>query len=154
MISLRDATATDVEFVAENLRDADTIELRLAQTHEPAEAVRLGAAMSIWTRVLCLDGRPAALYGVAPMDLPDCGSPWMLATDDIGRISHAFLVASRGEAERMCRQFRFLFNQVHRDNRTSIKWLLWLGFSIDYNPSGPYGQFFSFWKGEFPCVTR
>ena len=146
-IIVRDAIQTDVDHVAANLRDADLVELRAAGFDDPAGEVRRGWVGSDWTRSVLIDGVPAILYGVAPTGLQGCGSPWMLATDGIRAITRQFLLGSRGEVERMREAYCFLVNQVHRGNALSIRWLRWLGFTIDPEPAGRDGQFFTFTMG-------
>lgn len=146
-IIVRDAIQTDVDHVAAHLREADVIELLAAGFADPADEVRRGWVGSDWTRSVLVDGVPAIIYGVAPTGVDECGSPWMLATDGIRAIQRAFLLGSRGEVGRMSEGYRFLVNQVHRGNALSIRWLRWLGFTIDPAPAGRDGQFFTFTMG-------
>jgi hypothetical protein len=146
-ILVRDAIQSDVDHVADHLREADMIELRAAGFTDPAGEVRRGWTGSDWTRSVLVDGVPSILYGVAPTGLRGCGSPWMLATDGIRAITRPFLLGSRGEVERMRAAYGFLVNQVHQENALSIRWLKWLGFTIDLEPAGRDGQFFTFTMG-------
>ena len=149
IVEIRDATPADVEHVARNLRDADFLELSIAQPEDPRVAVRSCLDYSVWTKVVLVDGVPAVIYGVSPSDVEECGSPWMVGTDDIMKIPHQFVTGSRRELERMQSEFSFLYNQVHCKNKISISWLRWLGFSVDdERPTGPLNQFFNFWIGE------
>jgi hypothetical protein len=146
-ILVRDATQADVDHVAHQLREADLIELRAAGFADPAGEVRRGWTGSDWTKAVLLDDVPAILYGVAPTGLQGCGSPWMLATDGVSAIRRKFLLGSFAEVVRMRESYTFLVNRVHRGNAISIKWLKWLGFTIDPEPAGPNGQFFTFTMG-------
>jgi hypothetical protein len=146
-ILIREATQEDVDYVADHLRAADVHELSLSQPDEPAAAVKASFGYSNWTKCALVDGVPTVLYGVSPTDIPECGTPWMLATNDIYKIKQEFLAGSKSEVDEMQLHYRFLFNQVHKDNKTSIRWLMSLGFAIDLTPTGPHQEFFNFWLG-------
>lgn len=146
-ITIRTATKDDVYYIAEHMRQADITELRLSHSFEPSEVVRNSYSHSLWTKCALVDGRPAVLYGVSPALEPDCGVPWMLATDDILKIKKEFLDGSKSEVDAMRKTYRVLFNQVHKDNHIAIKWLRWLGFCVDPKPTGPLNEFFNFWTG-------
>lgn len=137
----------DVAYVAYYLREADRIELALAQPQRPEKAIIDGIQYSLWTNVLCDNGIPTVIYGVSKTDLDGCGSPWMVATDGIARVKRGFLRSSVAEVDRMQRGFRILANQVHRANDISISWLRWLGFTVDDKQAlGPRGEFYNFWR--------
>ena len=146
-ITIREATPEDICYIADHLRMADQIEIRLAQSEEPAVAVRACCLDSNWARCALVDGVPTVLYGVNSTDIPECGSPWMIGTDDIAKIGRQVLAGSREGIAEMRQAYRFLFNQVHRDNAISIKWLKWLGFQVDETPTGPFNEFYNFWYG-------
>lgn len=146
-IIVRESTPEDICYIADHLREADQIEVRLSQSEEPAFAVRKSCLDSNWCKCALVDGVPTVLYGVTPTDAPECGSPWMLATDGIAKIKREFLIGSMQEIGEMRQAYRYLFNQVHRDNAISIKWLKWLGFWVDETPAGPLGEFYNFWYG-------
>jgi hypothetical protein len=146
MIELRPATMEDVAYVAYHLREADRIELALAQPDPPDVAVIEGIAYSEWTSVFCVNGVPAVVYGVSKTGIDGCGSPWMVATDQIKSVSRGFLRASIAEVDRMQRGFGLLVNQVHRANDISIAWLKWLGFTVETEPAGPMNEFYNFWR--------
>lgn len=141
-IEIIDALPEHAEYVAAHLREADIIELHASTPRAPAAAVRESYRWADWTKVVLVDGVPAVLYGVSPTTVYDVGSPWMLATDAIQKIQRYFIRGSRTEVERMKREYKMLFNRVHRDNTVSINWLRWLGFTVDTVPDG---EFFQFW---------
>lgn len=145
-LSIREATFEDVAYVADNLRAADVVEIRM-QKLEPAGAVRNSFRISRWTKVVLVDDKPAVIYGLAPTAMPEMGSPWMVATEAIKAVGYKFLRQSCHERDRMKDEYSVLFNQVHRGNKVSIAWLRWLGFVIDPKPTGPQGQFLNFWTG-------
>lgn len=148
-IEISPALGEDVRHVAHHLRDADFIELALSRADAtPFETVLESAAGSDWCEALRVDGRAIVLYGLYPSQMRGSGVPWMVATQDIHRIERDFVRRCRPVVGRMLDAYPYLYNQVHCDNETSIRWLRWLGFSIDDAPSGPGGAFFYFWRGE------
>jgi hypothetical protein len=142
-------TPAALDYLAAHLRAGDLRELAVTSPGDaPREVLARCVADSRWTIVACVDGRPAVIYGVAPTDHPDVGSCWMLATPDMARIRRPFIERCRAEVRLMQQHYVALANQVHRDNAASIRWLEWLGFTVDRNhPTGPDGQLFNFWKG-------
>jgi len=153
-ITICAATQDDVYYIADHMRQADIMELRLSQGHEPSEVVRNHYSDSLWIKCALVDGVPTVLYGVAPSKRPDCGIPWLLATDDILKIKKEFIDGSKAEVDLMMGNFRALFNQVHRDNHVSIRWLQRLGFHVDPTPTGPLQEFFNFWAGDIQGVIH
>lgn len=153
-VMIRYATPEDVHFVAGHLRTSDVIEIRLSQPDSPEEAVLISFKHSTWTKCALVDGVPTVLYGVSPTEMPNCGTPWMLATDDILKIKKEFLAGCMAEIDEMLMHYRFLANQVHKENIVSIGWLKKLGFTVDPTPTGPFNEFFNFWMGQLQGVTH
>ena len=143
-IIIRQATNSDFAYVARHLRESDLIELRAAGHADPVAIVSAGWMWGGWKRVAVVSGRPAAVFGVSPSSEADTGLPWMLATDYIRQIPRGVIIKSRDEVGRMQQKYGMLKNLVHRDNAISMKWLEWLGFTIDRTPIGPGGRFFLF----------
>ncbi len=143
------ATAKDVDCLGPRLRTADVEEIRAASGLLPAVALRRSYDFSthVWA-VRELDGRPIALWGVGPLSLVEGrGCPWLLAADafeslgrDIARLSRPLLADMRDHYPR-------LENQVDARRTQAVRWLSWLGFTID--PAAPRGvdgrMFHRFW---------
>lgn len=150
-------TRDRVDFIAGRLRAADVAELAITHPGEaPRALLRDSVAAARWAIVAEVDGRPAIAYGVTPTADPRIGSAWMLATDDLRLVSRAFIARCRAEVRLMEQTFLVLTNEVHRENALALRWLEWLGFTIDRErPSGPNGELFVFWKGEaIRCAAR
>lgn len=145
-IVIRPATLSDAEFIGENLRESDRIELSLCQQSSPEVAVITSYACSTWVRSVIVDSTPTLIYGVSPTCDPAAGLVWMVATDKIHEIAHEFIDGCKDQVKLMQDQFHRLFNQVHKGNTLSIEWLEWLGFYVDRTPAGPGGEFFNFWR--------
>jgi hypothetical protein len=143
-MKIKPATMADAIYIGEHLRAADVTELRACQPDEPSVAVVRSFVAADWCNVVTVDEVPAVIYGVTKTNIEGVGSPWMLATDDIGKICARFLIGSKREVERMRESYDWLYNKVHCDNAVSIKWLRWLGFEIYPDPCGADGKFLEF----------
>lgn len=143
-IEIKAADMAGAVYIGEHLRQADDIELRACQPDAPCVAVVRSYSAAEWCNIVNVDGVPAVIYGVTRTDIDGIGSPWMLATDDIGKIGRKFLKGSRAEVDRMRESFPWLYNKVHCENRLSMRWLRWLGFEIFDDPVGNGGKFREF----------
>ncbi len=105
-------------------------------------------AASVRRSVLCwtglVDGELAAIIGVAPINmLSGIGSPWMLGTPVLDRHSRVLVRLTPAYIARMQSAFPHLANFVHVDNRTSVRWLCRLGFTLhEAVPYGANGELF------------
>lgn len=143
------ATVMDVGCLGPRLRAADVEEIRAASGLPPVEALRRSYDFSthVWA-VREIDGRPIALWGVGPLSLLEGrGCPWLLAADafevlgsDIARLSRPLLAGMRDH-------YPHLENRVDARHARAVRWLSWLGFTID--PATPWGverrPFHRFW---------
>lgn len=90
-VKLRLCEAGDIEYIAANMRAVDAEEIRLAGNHDPFECLTQGASHSVYCRVIEINGRPAAILGLVPLDnVKGRGICWLLGTDDIERYAKAF----------------------------------------------------------------
>ncbi len=144
------ASTAHIPHLAENMRPADRREVMASHGHSPMEALRgsLERSATAWT--LMIDDAPAAMAGVRPAGgiISPIGRPWLLATPDMERAPRTLLARwSRLYVGTMLRLFPRLENWVHADNRHSIRWLKWCGFTIDDVPERINGDdFFLFWR--------
>lgn len=125
------ATPEDVEGLIEDLREADRQEL-IASDGDPEEAVRRSVRESAWAVTVYIDGKLAAITGVAPIDglLGSRGSPWMLGTPHVDRHPSVLVKVGRLYCGAMLDQYPHLLNFVDARNTRSIRWLKRLGFTI------------------------
>ncbi len=124
--------------MAPHLRLADAAEV-YATSGRTAEAALLAAlrrSTQAWT---CLvDGEPGCMWGVGPLSLvAGRGCPWLLGTVAIEQHPMTFLRQSRAYLRQMLHTYSRLENHVDARNTVSIRWLRWLGFTIE--PPAPYG---------------
>jgi len=140
-------TASHAIEVASNMRPADQLEVLLSHGATPLEAVTDSWEQSDILRAMATDdGVPCGLCGVVGHRI------WMLGTPQ--------LTATRRARYQLCMDGRIwvdnclkevggtLFNQVYSKNEESIKWLEYLGFTVE--PPSPIGRsgalFCDFWR--------
>lgn len=132
------ANQAHVEAMLPFVRQADRDEV-LASAGKPIESL-LGecvrTSVSAWVGLV--DGEPICLFGLAsPSLLSDTGIPWMIGTDGIDQYSKAFLRRSLWVVAMWRSDYPVLRNWVDVRNKTAIRWLRWLGFTL--NEPEPYG---------------
>ncbi len=130
--------------IAENLRDADILEIRLSSNKTPLQAVSEGFEQSIMVWTGMYGDVPIGMFGLCSLTiLGNTGVPWLLGTDEMMKIRRQFLTDSKPYIDQMLSIHPRLVNFVHVDNSAGIRWLHWLGF--DMQPpvkAGPYGALF------------
>lgn len=143
------ASRSDADILGLRLRAADIEEIRAGSGLAPTEALRRSYDFSthVWA-VRDLGGQPIALWGVGPLSLiQGRGCPWLLASDafeqlglDIARLSRPLVAGIRDLYPR-------LENHVDARHAKAVRWLSWLGFTID--PPAAWGvegrPFHRFW---------
>jgi hypothetical protein len=138
----------DLIYVLSNLREPDIKELQLLMGDDWYNRVLKNWKQLSGVRIACLDnGKPVAIFGV--MKVGDVGSVGMLATQDIEKELRSFLILGRKWVDVQLRKYNVLTNFVYSENTKAIRWLKWLGFSVE-NHSGIGDKFLRFQrvKGE------
>lgn len=134
---LRQVRAADL---TADFRAADRREAWAATGLPFAEALARSLALSTRAWTGTIDGRTAAIFGVAAASpLTGLGVPWLVGTDLVGRHPRVFLRRSRPILGEMLRLYPRLVNYVDADNEAAVRWLGWLGFRIAApEPFGPF----------------
>lgn len=155
VVTFRPWTPDALASIADRMRAEDVAELAVTSPdRSPLDVLMDSATDSRWCIVASCDGRPAVAYGVgdAAHD-PNLGVPWMLATDDLKRMRRALAAHGRREVRLMQQRYLALANAVHVGNATAIRYLEWLGFTVDRSRRiGPGDQLYPFWKGAIRNV--
>jgi len=126
---VRPARWEDVPILADDLREADTAEIKALSGSDPREAISTGVRAGP-SFVACLPNEvPVAIYGVVPMS-PDLGAVWMLATNQFHHLHRQFLRESRERIEELGRGYRLLMNVTDARNTVHHRWIKWAGFTI------------------------
>lgn len=134
---LREGTLAVIN-VALNLRHSDKKEIMLATGKQPTGEIIKAWNNSIKKWVILKNDRPVALFGVDTADHLR-GSPWFVATEELSTIKIFVLKNSLKYINEMKRGFKVLSNIVNADNKASIAWLKWCGFTV--GEPMPYGAF-------------
>lgn len=139
VVEIGPPTPADVMFIADNLREADVVEVNAATGKtDMHEALHNAVRMSdeVWVgRVYKV---PVCIWGVAPMSrITQNGSPWLVGTDRVKKYQKAFLRRNKAWLDAVKKRYKMLYNFVDIRNPVSIKWIQWLGF--DVLPAKPYG---------------
>lgn len=143
------ALLSHIQPIAAAMREADQREVWASHRHTPEEALAFSLERSdlAWTGII--DGQPAVMWGAARIGslITQKGAPWLLATGALETARRVFLRHCRGHVAQMQARFARLENYVHAENRASLRWLRWCGFSIESKPVLFNGEpFFLFWR--------
>lgn len=149
-VKVIEVTEDHIQHVAQYMRQADVDEVMACSGSSPYEALSRSVRSSRYAATAVLRGEVACIFGLYVTTFASgVGSPWMLGTDAVSRYARDFAPASREVIANMQRICPSLANFVYTENKVSIRWLRWLGFTIDRAiPYGDSGQLFhKFHKG-------
>ncbi len=120
-------------------RQMDMLEMREAVRMPPQEQVHLSWVNSEKMRWTVWYGDQVACVLGCAGEKGKFGVPWLLGTDLSKKVKKAFLNEIKDCLRIMLKEYRFLINYVHPQNKQSIRWLKWLGFTVV--PPKPFGDF-------------
>ena len=137
-VRIEPARPDHVALLAPVMRAADRQEVWASSRSTPAQALANGLAMSSRAWTVFFDGEVAAMWGVAPLALlSDTGAPWLLSSPAVDRHPVTFLRGSRALVDDIQDGYAVLRNYVDARYARSIRWLRWLGFTVE--PPVPIG---------------
>lgn len=131
--------------LALTMRDADVAECWATSHSPPLEALESSVRLSEPTAYVGLaDGVVVCMFGVGPQTLSsDVGVPWMLGSDLLVKHYRAFARHSCDVVYWMREKYPKLRNSVDARNILAVRWLKWLGFTIETAvPFGPDDVYF------------
>ena len=136
MLTVRAATSEDAHYVGTRLRAEDAAEVLLFGL-DGESAIAFSLDRSIVSECLLVDGEPAAVFGIAIDDMiGGTGCPWMLTTPAVERCQLAFARATRRLCARCFEMVPRLENLIDARYTRAIKWLQWLGFTVEPEQAG------------------
>lgn len=149
-IKVRNCRKSDIEYVAEKMRESDRQEIWASNHLFAGEALEKGIDKSIYCKTV-VNGNPIAIFGICPQYLlGHRATIWMLGTEDLGKIKIRFLRHCREYINAMLEYYEYLDNYVDVRNAVSIAWLKFLGAKFDkpqaYGVDGELFQHFYFTK--------
>jgi len=151
------ATQELVSSLFGRLRKSDRQEVWASSNKDVDDALQKSFEASTKCWNIVHGGRAIAAFGVAPNTMAShIGSPWLLGTEEIKDVRISFLEASIEYTRYMIEDFEVLMNYVDARNTLSIRWLGWLGYTIEKpEPYGPEGMpFHLFWMRKDSCAYR
>lgn len=152
-VTFRVPTAEDIEFVAENMREADRRELKRWTGCD----VRWSLENSIRQSEVCFagvfaDGKVACIFGATRVNLMEADAAlWALSTTEVDRHRLAFLVGSKAGVDLVCRAMSDVAefgNWVDLDYTGAVRWIERLGGGFALNAvrqgrcGGRFGEFY------------
>lgn len=126
---VRPSVVEDIPYLAENIREADQLEIWHLARILPIEAFTDGFESSDAPLTVVWGDKPVAMFGVT--GVKGIGVPWMLATDDLVKIRKSFLRECKRYLDEMHKVYPYLTNQVWAKNTVHIQWLKWMGFTFE-----------------------
>lgn len=143
------ATIEHVYALADRLRPADEAEVR-GLGHTPRKALYRGFRNSVLCRAGLVEGRCAAMWGVAVGQVPGAcllgslATPWLLTSADVEAVPLAYLRVGRAELAAMRALYPQLAGYVAADYAAAVRWLRMIGFTVDAPvPLGPFGKLYA-----------
>lgn len=136
MLTIKPLTPEDWDDMRYLINPADQAELLAAGVKVEAMRHIKGNALWMGDRLICLFGVEA---------IPGAGVPWMLCTGYLEQVPRAAMARISARVVREWRQsYAKLSNLIHRRNRAALRFVEWLGFSVDRKPQGPGQEFYLF----------
>lgn len=140
-----DTVREAVEYIAANLREADAAEIRatVGADEDPFWAiVESWFASTVSWLIIDGEGLPIGIFGVSPHAAMKVGIVWLIGTPDLEKAGIRVARETRKYVAEMQDIYPILSATVDERNDTSLRWLIWAGFTlIDVDPLyGPEGR--------------
>jgi hypothetical protein len=150
------AAPEHIAAIAAGMREADRREVWASHRHTPEQALESGLARSELAWTCFVEGKPSFMWGVSRVGslISITGAPWLLGTSAILKVRTEFLRQCPDYVARMQARFPRLENFVHAENRLSIRWLKWCGFTIDDMAEVINGEDFYLFRRDAECMER
>lgn len=132
MLKIVEALHSDAISLAPRLRPIDKLEVE-ATGNTPE--ISLGRCFNLpKARVysgVTEDRDVVFMCGVSqcPQD-PSNGVIWMLTSELAKHHKKDILRLSKSTIDDLCKSFKNVYNLIHKDNKSSIRWLEWCGFEV------------------------
>ena len=149
---VREVTPEDLNAIGRtfHLRNIDILEGHALTGKDPYDALKVTIQQS---ELLFSLHAPIGLVGFTGIVKVDetTGAPWMVGSDDLEKQGKPILAHSLNTLKILGLPYHFLFNFVACENVRSIRWLEWLGFTVDLAPQyfhDPLVPFHLFYKEQ------
>lgn len=139
--------------VANAMRVHDRLECR-ALGVSPKHALRRALKASVLSWTILHDGKPMAMFGVAPANLMEgIGSPWLLSADGIEKAIRQIVKVGPRFVEAMQDDFPRLENMIAVENRGGVWMIRSLGFELEGDVVHIGGVPFRRFSRVRPCAS-
>ena len=131
MVEVVQPTVAQIDELAANLRAADRWELMASGHSDHRRAIADSLAVSTHMATILIEGRVAAILGLAPLSLVSgTAAPWLLGTDLVTQHRRALMRIAPSYIRAMLRAYPHLLNLVHAENEFAVRWLRRAGFTF------------------------
>lgn len=116
----------DADRLSTALRDIDVKECS-ANGFTPIKALLMALANDDKTYTINMryNDEPIAMFGVG--NLNSYNYIWLLASEEFSNHKRDILKYSKYLLKEITKPYDFVFNVVHEENKTAIRWLKWMG---------------------------
>lgn len=152
MINYRQATIADVHELVPHLRACDVEELTLSAGPNFTEALVKSIAMAGGEAESAIDpdGNVIAILGCCKVKENDkLGIPFMVCSDAVDKYPKHVIHDAKERTEQWNKKYPMLINMVYAGNKTTIKWLEHIGYTI-----GDLNEHWGFAKAPFYTFYR
>ncbi len=133
MFKLQKAIQRDAINLAPQLRPIDKLEVECTGSTPESSLLRcFNLKNSVVLSGVNDNNEVILMCGVSECpNSPDVGVIWMLASPSIRKHRKDILKLSKGAVAELMTGYKSVYNLIHKDNKTSIRWLEWCGFTVD-----------------------
>ena len=135
MLEIVDALHSDAIELAPQLRPIDKLEVEATgNTPEKSLINSFNLPKSRVYSGVDSDRKVIFMCGVSQCpNNPKNGVIWMLTSELAKEHKKSILKLSKPKIKDLCKGFNNVYNLIHKDNKSSIRWLEWCGFEVVKN---------------------
>jgi len=128
LITFTPSTLDDCDTLAPKMRLVDVEEVKASSGVTPLEALVMSKRFTKNTQTISVDNEVVGMCGIA--SLGPVGSPWLLGSDGLRANAKHLLPLSKEWLNTHGSNYQLMYNYVSAENRSSIRWLKYLGFNL------------------------
>ena len=133
---LKQAELSDIDGLADRIRECDVKEIMASNGLTPREAMEIGIKHSQFCSVAIHKGTPVGIFGLVKAG-ENTGCIWMLGTDYLDEIKVCFTRTTKWAIKIFLGNYPMLYNYVSVENKKAIDLLHWCGAKFEL--PAPYG---------------
>jgi hypothetical protein len=141
LVEVRPSIKGDISALQDRLKQTDVDEVMASHGLNSFEALTFSFIHSPEKYTILIDGQPEAIFGVVKNDqIHDWATIWLLGSDNIEKISVAFIKICRKYIKMFFNKYNVLYNHIDVRNQTSYSWLKYLGATFNLVEKYGYEQ--------------